>query len=224
MKKLLTIFLAIGLIASMTACGNDTKEEATTKNTTENTTQNNDNGNASESMDDGEVVIEEYSGKTLAEIMEAGYEYTGYVSMNGAIQIYLDSDKADENIEELKNSITGLTVAELVDKYDISFGYDGFNGEYTFIAYIGSVAFTCDLENGKKALQAHEDESFFDLEEAEEIQNDKLENIALEIISFTADLDDASSKKLSELDDIDEDVLEEMGEDIVVSKLYYTVD
>ena len=224
MKKLLTIFVAVGLIASMTACGKDAKEEVTAQNTTQNVTQNNDNENTSESKDDGEIVIDEFSGKTLAEIMEVGYEYTGYASMNGSMQVYLDSDKADENVEELKNNIAGLTVAELVDKYDISFGYDGFNGEYIFIAYIGSVAFTCDLENGKKALQAHEDESFFDLEEAEEIQNDKLENIALEVISYTADLDDASAKKLSELDDIDEDVLEEMGEDIVVSKLYYTVD
>ena len=98
----------------------------------------------------------------------------------------------------------------------------GFNGQYTFTADIGSVSISFDLENGEKALQAHDGESFFDLEEADEVQNDKLQNVTVDYITLTGEMDDATTEKLSKLDDYDSETLEEMSDEIVLSMVYYT--
>ena len=206
MKKLLTIILTIGLLISMTACGSETKKD-------------NDTAIAA-----GEVVIDELTGKTLADIIDSGYKFTGYMTINDTIQLNLQSYTTDSNIDELKKSIEDMTVSELINAYDVSIGYTGFNGEYIFSTNIGSVSFSFDLVNGVKALEAHEDEMFYDLEEAEEIQNDKLENLSIEYITLTVDLDKASNDKLIELDDLNTDIVEEMAKDIVCSKVYYTTE
>lgn len=226
MKKLLTTILAIGLIASMTACGgkkNESKSSNETKgNETKQTTEI--NVNVPEPTEDGEVIINDLAGKTLAEAMDMGYDLVGYTGLGDYIELDLESEAIDSNVEKVKKSIEGMTVAEMVEKYDISIGYMGFNGEYTFLADVGSIEFSFDLENGVTAIEAHEDESFFDLETAEEIQNDKLENLKVECIYLVAELDDASCVKLNELDDYDSDIIEEMKDEIVLSKVYYTVE
>lgn len=230
MKKLLTIILTLGLLISMTACSSETKEVHKAENSNKKPNASNfteddtTNKNDEVTTEDGEIIIKELSDKTLDEAIDAGYDLSGYASIGDTTQLFLQSSKIDDNVTELKKSIEGMTVSELVDKYDVSIGYSGFNGEYIFTIDIGSVCFSFDLENGVKALEAHEDESFFDLEEADEIQNDKLKNISVEYINITADLDDTSNKKVSELEDIDTDIIESMKDEIVISKAYYTVE
>lgn len=212
MKKLMVLFLAIGLITSMTACSSDEKE-------TENSKKKPIEIDSEESE---AIIIEELSGKTLAEVMEKGYDFNGYASMFGKTELYFQSEETVDGVDELVESVEGKTVAELVEEYDISIGYMGFNGQYTFTADIGSVSISFDLENGEKALQAHDDESFFDLEEADEVQNDKLQNVTVDYITLTGEMDDATTEKLSKLDDYDSETLEEMSDEIVLSMVYYT--
>lgn len=230
MKKLLTIILTLGLLISMTACSSETKEVHKAENSNKKpnasdfTEDDTTNKNDEVTTEDGEIIIKELSDKTLDEAMDAGYDLSGYASVGDKTQIFLQSNEIDDTITELKESIEDMTVEDLVDKYDISIGYSGFNGKYIFTVDIGSVCLSFDLENGVKALEAHEDESFFDLEDAEEIQNDKLENLNVEYLNITAELDKESNKKLSELEDIDTDIIESMKDEIVISKAYYTVE
>ena len=142
--------------------------------------------------------------------------------MFGKTELYFQSEETVDGVDELVESVEGKTVAELVEEYDISIGYMGFNGQYTFTADIGSVSISFDLENGEKALQAHDGESFFDLEEADEVQNDKLQNVTVDYITLTGEMDDATTEKLSKLDDYDSETLEEMSDEIVLSMVYYT--
>ena len=212
MKKLMTFFLAVGVIASMTACGNDEKGTENSKK----------KPNGVESAESEAIIIEELSGKTLAEVMEKGYDFNGYASMFGTTESYFSTDETYDDVDAFVASLEGKTVAELVEDYDISIGYMGFGDEYIFTANLGSVSISFDLENGAKALEAHDDESFFDLEEADEVQNDKLENVELEYMTLTGEMDDATLDMLSKLDDYDSDTLEEMADEIVLSKVYYS--
>lgn len=212
MKKLMALFLAVGVIASMTACGNDEKGTENSKK----------KPNGVESVESEAILIEELSGKTLAEVMEKGYDFSGYASMFGKTELYFNCEETFDDVDAFAKSIEGKTVAELVDEYDISIGYMGFNGQYTFTADIGSVSISFDLENGEKALKAHDDESFFDLEEADEVQNDKFENVTVDYITLKGEMDDATMDMLLKLDDYDRDTLEEMADEIVLSKVYYT--
>ena len=82
MKKLMALFLAIGLITSMTACGSDEKE-------TENSKKKPIEIDSEESE---AIIIEELSGKTLAEVMEKGYDFNGYASMFGKTELYFQSE------------------------------------------------------------------------------------------------------------------------------------
>ena len=235
MKKLLTVFLAVGLIASMTACAGDSNDnsteastevstEATTEGNTEANKETNDNQNFFESADDDVIVVEDFTGKTLATVYESGYTYVGNSSTGDSVTVYFENNVADENIEKLINNIKDMTVGELVDEYDISIGYSKEDGEYTFYIYLESISFSCNLENGAAAREAHKDDILFDLEDAEEVQNDKLENLALESIRYTAELDEASCKKLLENEDVDKELIKEMQAELVLSKFYYTVE
>ena len=224
MKKLLIFFITIGLIVSMTACGGDKKDNAQSNESGNDTKQTTvDKLNVSEPNEDGEVIIKDLAGKTLADAMDSGYHYVGYTALGGDyVELDLDIEATDSNVEKIKKTIEGMTIAELVEKYDINLGYMEFNGEYTFLARIGSIEFGFDLENGATAAEAHDDEFFFDLETAEEIQNDKPENVEVERINLVAELDEATSAKLIQLDDYD--LIEEMADEIVFSKVYYTVE
>ncbi len=226
MKKLLTIFVAVGLIASMTACGSEKKEEtSSTPKATETTEENNINiPNISIPVDDGDVVMEEYTGKTLGELIDNGYKYTGHASSDDHVEILLRGKVANETIEQLQNDIEGLTVAELVDEYDMTFGHSGVDGVYTFYMYIGSVEFSCDLENGVETLKAHDDEMLFDLEEADEVQDKVPENITFSSVSLNVEVDAASATKLLELEDIEKETILEMQDEIVLSKVYFEVE
>jgi hypothetical protein len=170
------------------------------------------------------TVIEEMSGKTLAELVENGYDINGYFSFGDSITVNVSNkDFTDDAITSMIDSLNGKTVKELVEEYDVSIGYMGFNDDYLFTSYIGSVGIQFDIENGAKAIKAHEEETFFDLEEAEEIQSDILENIKITDLSFDVKLDDASNQMLSEAEDCDTDYIKENANVLVVDELSYTI-
>lgn len=170
------------------------------------------------------TVIEEMSGKTLAELVENGYDINGYFSFGDSITVNVSNkDFTNDAITSMIDSLNGKTVKELVEEYDISIGYMGVNDDYLFTSYIGSVEIQFDIENGAKAIKAHEEETFFNLEEAEEIQSDILENIKITNLSFDVKLDDASNQMLSEAEDCDTDYIKENANVLVVDELSYTI-
>lgn len=170
------------------------------------------------------TVIEEMSGKTLAELVENGYDINGYFSFGDSITVNVSNkDFTNDAITSMIDSLNGKTVKELVEEYDVSIGYMGVNDDYLFTSYIGSVEIQFDIENGAKAIKAHEEETFFNLEEAEEIQSDILENIKITNLSFDVKLDDASNQMLSEAEDCDTDYIKENANVLVVDELSYTI-
>ena len=92
---------------------------------------------------------------------------------------------------------------------------------HRFSSYLGTVEIQYDIDNGIRADKLHDNESFFDLEEAEEVQNDVLKNIKLLGIEFYADIDSESNKKLNEKDDLSMDDVRNMAGEIVLTKVYY---
>ncbi len=170
------------------------------------------------------TVIEEMSGKTLTELVDNGYEINGYYSIGDSITINVSNkDYTDDTITSMIESLNGKTVKELVEEHDVRIGYIGFNDNYLFTSYIGSVEIQFDIENGAKAIEAHKEETFFDLEEAEEIQSDILENIKINNFTFDVKLDDASNQMLSEAEDWDTDYIKENANVLVVDELSYTI-
>ncbi len=171
---------------------------------------------------DGKIVIDRLAGKKLSELIDEGFHVYGYMTSSNKAIVYLENkDYEDDILTEFADSLNGKTVKELVDKYDISVGYFGFNGEYTFTSTIGTLTVDYDIEHGVEAIENHSDESFFDLEDAEEIQSDVLENVKLSRVSFELALDEASSKKLTDAEDLDVDYIEDIADELVVSEVYY---
>ncbi len=184
-------------------------------------------GEPDETPDQGETenkaVIEEMSGMTLSEVIDAGYDVNGYIRYSDVFLVYADSvTYTDDTITTLVDSLTGKTVREMVDEYDISIGYFGFGGEYTFFSSIGSVDVSYELAHGAEAIRNHEDESFYDLEDAEEIQSDVLENIEMSDVTFSIELDDASLQKILAADDIDVTYIRSIADELIISEMYYT--
>lgn len=172
---------------------------------------------------ENKVALESMAGKTLADVMDAGYDVNGYMRYSDEVFVYADSaDYTDDTITALVNSLTGKTVKEMVDEYDISIGYFGFNGEYEFFSTIGSIDVAYDLAHGAEAIANHEDETFFDLEEAEEIQSDVLENIRLSDVTFSIEFDDASRGKLLAAEDLDTTYIKSIADELIVGEMYYT--
>lgn len=184
-------------------------------------------GEPDETPDQGEtenkVALESMAGKTLADVIDAGYDVNGYIRYSDVFLVYADSvTYTDDTITTLVDSLTGKTVREMVDEYDISIRYFGFGGEYTFFSSIGSVDISYELAHGTEAIRNHEDESFYDLEDAEEIQSDVLENIEMSDVTFSIELDDASRAKLLAADDIDTTYIRSIADELIVSEMYYT--
>ncbi len=169
------------------------------------------------------VALESMAGKTLADAMDAGYDVNGYMRYSDVMIVYADStDYTDDTITALVDSLTGKTVSEMVAEYDISIGYFGFNGEYEFFSSIGSIDVSYDLAHGAEAITNHKDETFFDLEEAEEIQSDVLENIKMSDVTFRIEFDDASREKLLAVDDIDTTYIRSIADELIIGEMYYT--
>lgn len=204
MKKILTGALALVMIVSIVGCG-IAGDIAMKSN--------------------GEVVIEDMNGKTLQDAINSGYNFYGYHCSDGQYQLNLYRTTGDEHTEKLISDIQGKTVAQMRKKYSgfsINLFKWGDNFEnHRFSSYLGTVEIQYDIDNGIRADKLHDNESFFDLEEAEEVQNDVLKNIKLLGIEFYADIDSESNKKLNEKDELSVDDVRNMAGEIVLTKVYY---
>lgn len=168
------------------------------------------------------VTLPELSGLTLTQCMDAGYELTGYLSYNDVFTGYVNySDYTNDEIKKLVASFEGKTVAEMVEEHDIRIGYFGVNGNYTFTTYVGSLHLKFDLEHGAQAVEIHKDESFFDLEEAAEVQADTLNNVELDYVDILLDFDEASTQRLLDMENKSTDKIKAISDELVVERAYY---
>ncbi len=172
---------------------------------------------------ENKVVFEEMAGKTLAEVIDAGYDVNSYISYSDVLILYSESTTyTDDTITAFLDSLTGKTVKEMVAEYEIGIDCFEVEGGYRYYSSIGSVDICYDLAHGAEAVENHTDEAFFHLEDAEEIQSDVLENIEFSDISFTIELNEASRQKLLTSEDIDITYIRSIADELVVTEVYYT--
>lgn len=248
MKRLLAVLLIGTMTFSLMACGNkDSKEEpvdsvqqeeqqneeadvevkeevkAETETETE-ATEETEQADTSETAEipKGEIIIEELSGKTLAEIIDMGYEFSGVASSMGEVSAMLMTQTFSDDVKAYQNALEGKTVAELRDEYDISlvcnyiYNYDGLT------MFVDNAYFDCEVEGAEEANEAHSEESFFDLEEAEEIQDKTVENVEIIFLNVNANFDEASAAKIMEMD-ADMDTVKSMADELIVESVSYTL-
>lgn len=240
MKKILLLFLSIVTLISLTACNFEADVEIDTDTAAEETTSTKENVDEEEtfvdiddsfddeddekSVEEKEVIVEALAGKTLTEAIAEGYNLDGYVVAENTDDVYILNlaGAADDETEKLKKSIEGITVAELIETYDVYIGYDyDLDNSYVFSIDIASVTFEFELENGATAVENHADDPFLELNEAEEIQYDTLKNVTVSKVCILAELDEESNNKLKQLEYVDTEIIESMTEEMVISRAYY---
>ncbi len=177
----------------------------------------------------GYVYINDLKGKSVQNAKDKGYYRIGYVtaSSGSSIQecrIHMKSTNITAEITDMITKLSAMTVAQLKDEYfGVSIDYKGSAGNYKYTCSIGSVEFEFDLDNGEKALKGHENDFFFDLEDAGEVQNDKLKNVKFVEMTVYGVLDADSSQKLVKMIDSDTtDDEKSMGE-LTFEKVYYDI-
>lgn len=238
MKKFLLLILSIVTLISLTACNFEVDVEIDTDTAAEETTSTKETVDEEEtfvdindffdddekSVEEKEVIVEALAGKTLAEAIAEGYNLDGYEVAENTDDVYILNlaGATDDETEKLKKSIEGITVAELIETYDVYIGYDyDLDNSYVFSIDIASVTFEFELENGAAAVENHADDPFLELNEAEEIQYDTLENVTVSKVCILAELDEESNNKLKQLEYVDTEIIESMTEEMVISRAYY---
>lgn len=229
-KSLLSALIACFMVASASGCSDKSESKKDDKSskaeitTSAEKTTSSDDGYSVVEKSGGKFVIKGLSGKKVSELSDEGFNVSGYSRSSDIVILSLsNSEYTDDKLTEFADSLNGKTIKELVGKYDISISYSRFNDKYSFSSYIGTASFKCDIEHGAEAVKKHEDETFFDLEEAEEIQSDVLENVELSSISFEMTLDKASAKKLVEVEDLDTDYIKSIADELIVNEVYYEI-
>ena len=170
-------------------------------------------------------VLNEMAGKTLAELEDIGFEVSGFWRISDILFVYAKHDDyTDKNLDAFVKSLEGKTVSDMVEEYDFLISYSSLDGIYTLYSTLDFMDLYFDLEHGQETLTKHKDDFFFAPEEAPELQNDVLENIRYSNVTFKIELDDASRAKLFAVDSLSESYIESIADELVASKVYYTIE
>lgn len=212
MLLLLTMIIAICAVG----CAKDEKKNG-------DSTKAQKTNNSQEKQDESKPV--DYKGKTLADVIGDGYYFRGCMSSNNVtiLSVTSKTNSAPE-VTELMENIKGKTVAQMVDEYDISINHRGDSDENSFTASIGGVEIEFQLDNGVETTKKYEEDVFFDLEEADEVQEDVLNNIKVTEITYTIKLDEESNKLLNEHGDMDMDYIKDNADKMVISDMYIEIE
>ena len=173
----------------------------------------------------GRVYINDLKGKTIQAALDNGCICTGYVgtamdSEDMKYQIGLTYKKETPETTKIIDSLKGTTVAQLKKKY---FGISIDTYGDRFGCTVGSVRISFDLDNGAKAIKGHEDDFFFDLEDASEVQNDVLKNIKFVEIDMYGNLDAASNEKLNKINDLGMEDVKKMYDELTFENVMYDI-
>ena len=140
--------------------------------------------------DDGEP-------KTLGDLFAKGYFFRGYSNSTMGYTFYFEAPAVEADMAKLAENLEGKTVAQLRDEYDMTISHSRRDDVYTFTTTIGTITYQFEIEHGVEAMIANEEESFYDLEEDDAVQNDKFENVKVVKVSYTVTLDEAAEAFLN---------------------------
>ncbi len=173
----------------------------------------------------GTYVLKEMAGKTLAELDDAGFEVNDYWRISDILIVYAKHDDyTDKNLDAFVKSLESKTVRDMVEEYNFLISYSSVDGVYTLYSKMGFMDLYFDLEHGQETLKKHENDFHFAPEEAPELQNDVLENIRYSNVTFKIELDDASRAKLFAASSLSESYIKSIADELVASKVYYTIE
>ena len=183
------------------------------------------NGDGFEMEQPDKYMVEELSGVTLGEAVENGYEIVGYMSSMGDVTVLLDMNTDTPEFDAMADTFEGLTIAQLKDEYDARFGCLSFNDQYILSATIGDLKISFDIEHINEAMaQQDEDDLFFDWEDTDVVQNDRIYNVEVASLQVDAALDAESNVKLEEvLEDLETEIIETMMNELVIESAGYTL-
>ncbi len=170
-------------------------------------------------------VLEGMAGKTLAELEDAGFEVNGYWHISDILFVKAKHDDyTDKNLDAFVKSLEGKTVSDMVEEYDFLISYSSLDGIYTFHTKLDFMDLHFDLEHGQETFTKHKNDFHFIPEEAPELQNDVLENMSYSNVNFKIELDDASRAKLFAVDKLSESYIKSIADELVATKVYYTIE
>ena len=171
----------------------------------------------------GAIEIKELSGKTIADIVSMGYELRGVSSIMGDTAIMFTTKTFSDDVMTYQSVLEGKTVAELRSKYDISLSNNHlYNNRGTITMEMRDAYFSCEIDGAKEIYDAHSDDRFFDLEEAEEIQDKIVENVEIITLTVYVVLDDDSATKLEGADNVI-NMVKEISSELTVKSASYTL-
>lgn len=166
--------------------------------------------------------VRELSEVTLGEAVENGYEIIGHMSSMGDVTVLLDMNTDTPEFDAMADTFEGLTIAQLKDEYDARFGCLGFNDQYILSATIGDLKISFDIEHINEAMeQQDEDDLFFDWEDTDVVQNDRIYNVEVASLQIDASLDAESNAKLEAVEDLETDIIEAMADELVIESAGY---
>ena len=155
-------------------------------------------------FDNTSIQVEEMVGKTFSDILNKGYEYCGYGSLNDSYSFQVCSYDADTDTMDKIRQLDGLTVKDLLDE-DISIGYVMVMDSCSLIANIGSFQISFEVEGAGEIIDSYkEEDSFADIEDMNELYDKTITNVSLEQITYTVILDEIASDENFSLDSPEE--------------------
>ncbi len=214
MKKLVCSLLIGASAICLTACGNSTTSEESNSNDKSSVTSENPSGSI-EVGEDGYVHVNDLTGKTLGDLLDNGYDYSGYMSVDSECYVYISSEEIDDATIEIIKQLEGLTVQDLLDK-DVDISYMSINDVYSYSTSLGSITVSFDIDGGAEVMKQYEDVDFADIEDMVELHDKAISNVSFNYVDYTVILDNA----VNELD-IDLFDAEEQLKDFSVVDCYY---
>ncbi len=214
MKKKLLLMLIIAMMLGVVGCSDkdEAKEDKSGKETLAPATQ--------APQETAQPQGDSQGAKTLGDLFAEGYDFRGYSKSQGNYTLHVEAPAVDEEMAKLAQNLEGKTVAELRDEYDMTISYSSFGDEYEFSTTIGTITYEFEIEHGVEALKENEDEVFYDLEEDDAVQDDKLKNVKVIKVAYNVTLDAESEALLnSDEDNDDMDYIEDNADKLVIKEL-----
>ena len=168
-----------------------------------------------------EYKLDGTSNMTLQDALTTKYEFSGYTKENGKIVLLLTPMEDIQEIAAFIDSLNGLTIAELKDLYEPSFGYLPLAEFCPMTAAVGDFSISFDIEHEKEVLELCKENEGLDWENLEIVQNDQISNVEIGKIFLNAPLTEESNEKLKEWETIMTGELLGMAEELVIEYVGY---
>lgn len=169
--------------------------------------------------DNSSTQMSDMIGKTVSDIFNEGYEFSGHSSIDNDYSFYVTSYEAPSDILDIIQQLEGLTVKDLLDK-DLNIGYMIMMDQCILTAQIGSSQISFEVEGAAEIINSYKDEDpFTDIEDMPELYDLPVTNVTFDHIKYTMVLDE-DFITLAASDDFTLDSPEEQLKDFTVTDFY----